>query len=207
MDTWEEYFYWFSFLVIFFFVAAFSWLIEPIQSFFPLNTEDVCFLSGFFAATSYFFGLNFRKIEFVTRNPLAKTFYFLSGISWTTICLICIYELACTYKITYLIYCVPIIAFIIFGIIGFVGQSTLMWTYALLSLGLYGIYSLISNLDHHELPYSISLSFMLLGLILILLSFVFKFHKKLKIFTKSTFVIGYLNMLFGTILISKSKLF
>ncbi|MDR1906838.1 MAG: hypothetical protein LBQ03_01295 [Puniceicoccales bacterium] len=130
------------------------------------------------------------KIKFITRNPLTKTFCFLSGIIWTTICLDSLD------KIIYIRdFKLPIIAFIIYGIIGFVGQSTLMWTYALLSLGLsIGIYSLRDELRNFDS------NFALLGVILILFSCAFTFLKKLKIFAKSTFVIGLLYSL-GPILI------
>ncbi|MDR1906837.1 MAG: hypothetical protein LBQ03_01285 [Puniceicoccales bacterium] len=198
------------FAVFFFTIASFIIISYCIQ----LEEKSMRWIAGFLAAISYFIGLNFIKIEFVThvtQNPLAKKFFLLLGAILTAVCLISPVE-TCPYSSSYQSFnplkgfLSIMITVIIYGIIGFVGQSTFVWSLALLFIGMwFGILKITSmlwlpwtgkaelamyKLSFFHLFFATSAGFIFLGLILILLSYVLGFHKKLEIFKQQTLWYG-----------------
>jgi hypothetical protein len=140
-----------------------------------------CYLTGFLSAIFYVIGLNFARIRFLSFYPFVGKIILLLGCSCTAACLELFAEAVDLDPSQHSL--LVLAATIIYGSMGYVGRSAMIWSFALITLGCW-----LGEADFFSMARE--WQFVSLGIILILLSFIFNSRNRSRVLTTPTLFFG-----------------
>jgi hypothetical protein len=200
-SSWKKLSLWSLVFAVCSLVIAFHEVIPDIIEY--LTRFDIrarCYLSNFFSLVFYVVGLNFLRIKFITKHPLIGKFFLLLGAILTAFgpyLFAKVIDLKAE-RYSHLVF----LAAAIYGSVGYADRSRILWSLALLLLGVgFGI-----EVTYYEGRYVFVMpepyKFVFLGLILILLSFVFDIYRQLQTFISQTCICGVFYFLMALLILS-----